>query len=177
MQIWKPYDKKWRHNDIITKNNGKMWTSAKPNKLYITRKVLMRAIQKCTFYWIWTTMSKVMGIYVKFWHFYDAHSLNMAMSRDPRSKFRKNLFLPNSAFNIRKSYKICSRKALYFRSYQPKTSRGGGGWKTPPPPVLLGLKEPSKFSSFWPKNVRFDRKQFGKLYKKWKLHLHLKRPS
>ena len=109
--------------------------------------------------------------------FYDAHSLNMAMSRDPRSKFRKNLFLPNSAFNIRKSYKICSRKALYFRSYQPKTSRGGGGgWKTPPQ-VLLGLKEPSKFSSFWPKNVRFDRKQFGKLYKKWKLHLHLKRPS
>ena len=22
MQIWKPYDRKWRHNDVITKNNG-----------------------------------------------------------------------------------------------------------------------------------------------------------
>ena len=67
-------------------------------------------------------MSKVMGIYV---NFYDALSPNMAMSRDPRSKFRKNLFFPNSAFNIRKSCKVSNGKALYFRSYQPKTSRGG----------------------------------------------------
>ena len=33
-------------------NNRKMRTSAKPNKLYIARKVLMRAIQKCNFYGI-----------------------------------------------------------------------------------------------------------------------------
>ena len=52
MQIWKPCDKKWRHN-VITKNNGKMRTSAEPSKIYIVRKVLMRAIQKCNFYWIW----------------------------------------------------------------------------------------------------------------------------
>ena len=69
MQIWKPCDKKWCHNDIITKNNEKMWTSAKTTKLYIIQKVLMRAIQKSTFYWIWVTISNVMGIYVKFWHF------------------------------------------------------------------------------------------------------------
>ena len=55
--------------------------------------------------------------------FYDTRSINMAMSRDPRSKFRKKIFFPNSAFNIGKSCKISSRKALYFRSYQPKTSR------------------------------------------------------
>ena len=66
-----------------------------------------------------------MGIYVKFWHFYDARSPNMAMSRDPKSKFRKKKFFLNSAFNIGKSCKISGRKALYFRSYQPKTSRGG----------------------------------------------------
>ena len=41
------------------------------------------------------------------------------------ANFEKKLFFPNSAFNIRKSYKISSRKAFYFRSYQPKTSRGG----------------------------------------------------
>ena len=64
--------------------------------------------------------------------FYNGRSPTMAMSRDPRSKFEKILSFPNSAFNIRKSYKISSRKALYFRSYQPKTSRGGG--KHPPPP-------------------------------------------
>ena len=38
----------------------------------------------------------------------------------------KFLFFPNSAFNIAKSYKISSRKALYFRSYQPKNLTGGG---------------------------------------------------
>ena len=53
------------------------------------------------------------------------------------ANFEKNLFFPNSAFNIGKSCKISSRKALYFRSYQPKTSRGGGSGKHPP--VLLGL--------------------------------------
>ena len=41
-----------------------------------------------------------------------------------KANFKKILFFPNSVFNIRKSYKISSRKALYFRSYQPKTSRG-----------------------------------------------------
>ena len=46
------------------------------------------------------------------------------------ANFEKILFFPNSAFNIGKSCKISSRKALYFRSYQPKTSRGGG--KHPP---------------------------------------------
>ena len=31
-------------------NNGKMRTSTEPNKMYIVRKVLMRAIQKYNFY-------------------------------------------------------------------------------------------------------------------------------
>ena len=38
MQIWRPCDKKWRHNDVITKNNEKMRTSEKPVKLYIIQK-------------------------------------------------------------------------------------------------------------------------------------------
>ena len=58
------------------------------------------------------------------------------------ANFEKFLFFPNSAFNIRKSYKISSRKALYFRSYQPKTSRRGG--KHPPPPSAFRVKA-SKF--------------------------------
>ena len=80
--------------------------------------------------------------------FYDARSSNMAMSRDPRSKFLKNLFFPNSAFNIRKSYKISSRKALYFRSYQPKTSQGRG-CKTSPHAFRVKLQRFKKmvFSS------------------------------
>ena len=66
MQIWKPYDYKWGHKNVISKNNGnnvKMRTSVEPNKTYIVRKVLIRAINV---YWIWATVSKVMSIYVKF---------------------------------------------------------------------------------------------------------------
>ena len=37
------------------------------------------------------------------------------------ANLENNFFFPNSAFNIGKSYKISSRKTLYFRSYQPKT--------------------------------------------------------
>ena len=97
-----------------------------PNVLFIEFEPLCQKL--------WAFMSNF-GI------FYDARSPNMAMSRDPRSKFfEKILFFPNSAFNIRKSYKISGRKALYFRSYQPKTSRGVEN-TPPPPPVLLGLKE------------------------------------
>ena len=44
--------------------------------------------------------------------------------------FENVLFCPNSIFNVRKSHKISSEKALYFRSYQLKTSRRGG--KHPP---------------------------------------------
>ena len=56
MHIWKPCDKKWRHNDVITKNNGK------PIKLYVIRKVFTRAVQNCKLYQIWTILSKVMDI-------------------------------------------------------------------------------------------------------------------
>ena len=75
-----------------------------------------------------------MGIYVKLWHFL----------RCPLPKYghvtrtkKQILFFPNSAFNIRKSYKISSRKAIYVTSYQPKTSRG----VETPLAVLLGLND------------------------------------
>ena len=39
----------WRYNDVINKNNGIIRTSAKPGKLYIIRKEMMRAFRKCIF--------------------------------------------------------------------------------------------------------------------------------
>ena len=47
--------------------------------------------------------------------------------------FEKFLFYPNSSFNIRKSHKIASGKALHARSYQPETVENT--------PVLLGLND------------------------------------
>ena len=74
-------------------------------------------------------MSKVIGIYVKFWHFYDACSPNMTMSRGPRRKFRKSFIFPNSAFNIRKSYKLSRRKSSLIKKLSAKNLRGGGKLK------------------------------------------------
>ena len=123
-------------NDVIMtslpKNNRKMRTSAKPDKLHIIRKVLMRAIQNVLFIKFETLCQKLLAFMSIFGIFYDARSPIMAMSRTQEANFEKKLFFPNSAFNTRKSYKISSRKALYFRSYHPQTSRVGG--KHPPPP-------------------------------------------
>ena len=78
-----------------------------------------------------------MGIFVKFCIFsMPAHQI-WSCHVTQEANFEKFLFFLNSGFNIRKSYKISGREALYFRSYQPKTSLGGGVKK--PPPVLLGL--------------------------------------
>ena len=76
-------------NDVITKKMAKFGFPRKPKKLYIIRKVFMKAIQKCTLYWIWIIVSKVMGIVVQFWLSYDARSPNMVMSRTPKCRFRK----------------------------------------------------------------------------------------
>ena len=67
-----------------------MRTSAKPNKLYINRKVLMRAIQNVLLIEFEPLCQKLWARMPNFDIFYDARSPNMAMSRDPRSKFRKN---------------------------------------------------------------------------------------
>ena len=77
-------------------------------------------------------MLKVVGIFVKFWHFFTmpAHQI-WSYHLTQEANFENFLFFPNSIFNIRKSHKISCGKALYFRSYEPKPHEGGG-WKTPP---------------------------------------------
>ena len=67
-----------------------------------------------------------MGIYVKFGIFTMPVPQIWPCNVTQEANFEKILFFPYSAFNIRKYYKISNKKALYFRSYQPKTSRGGG---------------------------------------------------
>ena len=81
-----------------------------------------------------------MGIFVKFWPFFTmpAHQI-WSCYVTQEANFENFSFCPNSTFNIRKSRKISSGKALYFRSYQPKSSRGVES-TPPPPPVSLGLK-------------------------------------
>ena len=76
MQTWKLNNNKWRHNDIITKNNGKIRTSVKPNKLYVIRKVLIRAIQN------------VLSIeFVPLWKSYGHFGQILAFLRFPLTKY------------------------------------------------------------------------------------------
>ena len=46
------------------------------------------------------------------------------MSRPQDTNFDFLKYFPDSTFNIRKSHKLSSGKAVYVRSYEPKTSQG-----------------------------------------------------
>ena len=73
-------------------------------------------------------MSNVMGLFCQILAFFaiSAHQIwSCHLTLDANFEFF--LFCPNSTFNIRKSHKIFSGKALYFRSYQQKPQEGGGG--------------------------------------------------
>ena len=84
-------------------------------------------------------MSKVMGILSNVGLFHQIWSCHVTQE----ANFENFLFCPNSTFNIRKVTKFLVEK-LYFRSYQAKTSRGGGVENTlPRHPVPLGLNKQS----------------------------------
>ena len=85
-------------------------------------------------------MSKVVSIFVKFWHFfYDARSPNMVMSRDPRSKFSKNFYFVLILHLI--SGKVTKFLVEKLSTSEVISQKPYGGWKTPPPPVLSGLNQ------------------------------------
>ena len=71
-------------------HNGKMRTSAEPNKIYILQKVLMRAIEKCNFL---LNLSHCVKSYGHLHQINHDHSPNMAMSLDHGFKFGKFLSL------------------------------------------------------------------------------------
>ena len=82
-----------------------------------------------------------MGIYVKFWHFFTMPAPQIWPCHvTQEANFEKNLFFPNSAFNIRKSYKFLVEKPSTSDVISQKPyGGGGGGGGVETPPVLLGL--------------------------------------
>ena len=77
-----------------------------------------------------------MDIFVKFWHYFmmPAHQI-WSCHVTQEANFENFLFFPNSAFNIRKSYKISGRKLSTSEDIRPKTSRG---MENRIPTVILG---------------------------------------
>ena len=104
-----------------------MWTLAEPNKIYIVRKVLMRAITNAIFIEL-ETLLKDMGIYVNFTKtIHQIFSCHMT----PASTFEKFYLLPDSVLNFRKSYQIYGKFAQEQKSYKQKTNWGEGGNTSP----------------------------------------------
>ena len=83
----------------------------------------MRAIQNALLNEFESLCQKLLALLSNIGIFYHACSPNIVISRDQEANFPFFLFCLNSTFNIRKSHQISGGKALYFRSYQPKTSR------------------------------------------------------
>ena len=79
-------------------------------------------------------MSKVIGIYVKF--YYD-RSPNMVMTRDPGCKIRKFYCSPNSILNFRKRYQIWGKLAQEQKSYRQEAKLRV---ENTPPPMLIMVK-------------------------------------
>ena len=101
-------------------------------------------------YFLLSHCVKSYGNFVKFWLFYDACSPNMIMSRDPRSKFLRFLFCPDSTFNVLgKVTKFLVEKLSTSKlSTKNLTGGGEGGWKTlPRVPSGLRFLTPSNFQS------------------------------
>ena len=142
MLIWKLKNNKWRHNDVITKNNGKIRNSAKPNNIIYHSKGIDKSYPKMYVYFSLNLSHcvKSYGYFCQIWSCHmtqDADFEIWSCHMTQYADFENFLICPNSIFSIRKSHKISGEKALYFRSYQPKTSRGRGVENTPSP-VPLG---------------------------------------
>ena len=79
------------------------------------------------------------GHLCQIWLFYDARSPNMAMSHDPRSKFRKKIyFFLILHLILGKAAKFVVEKLSTSEVTSQKPQRGGV--ENTPSPVLLGLK-------------------------------------
>ena len=108
MLIWKPNDK----NDVINKTMAKFGHPGNQTN-YLSFERFDKSYPKCTFYWIWAIVSKVMGIYVKFWFVLPCTLIKYDMSCDLSCKFEKSLLWRNSAFNFMESHKISGGRVLY----------------------------------------------------------------
>ena len=120
-------------NDVIMmslpktmEDNGKMRTSAEPNKIYIVGKVLMSAIKNVFFI-------EFEPLYQKLWAFFNfAKTIHQIWSCHVTLALNSENFYfpPNSVLNFRKSYQIWGKLAQEQKSYRQNTN---WGWKTPPP--------------------------------------------
>ena len=122
---------------MITKNSGKQWGNAdlrETKQLIYHSKGIDESYPKMYLLFNLSHYVKSCGHFCQILaFFYDARSPDMVMSRDPRSKFQKFLFCPNSAFNIRKVTKFLVEKFSTSEVISQKTPQGVENTPSPPP--------------------------------------------
>ena len=94
--------------------------------------ILTRAIKNVVLIEFEPLCEKLLAFLSNFGHFRMPTHQIWSYHVTQEANFEIFLFCPNSTFNIMKSHKICSGKALYFKSYQSKASR----WTVKHPPPL-----------------------------------------
>ena len=123
-------------NDVIMtslpKTMTKIRTSATPDKLYIIRKDNKSYSKMCCLLNL-SRCVKSYGHFCQILAFYDAHSLNMVMSRGPRCSFQKFFYFVLILYLIfEKVTKFLVEKLSTSEVISQKPH-----WKHPPPPPPL----------------------------------------
>ena len=98
-----------------------MRTSSEPNKIYIVRKVLMRAIQKCTFIEFEPMCQRLRAFMSRFTMTnHQIWSCHVTLATDLENFY----FSPNSTLNFRKIYQIWGKLAKEQKVTGKKTKLG-----------------------------------------------------
>ena len=149
MLIWKPGNKKWHHDGVITKTMAKFGPPRNQTVYISYHSKGIDDSQKCSFYWIWRTVSNVMGILVKIWLFSRCplpQYAHVTWPKMPHCVKRYGHFGQNLALFTMSTPPICSChvaqdanfETFYFVLILDLTlSYLGGGGKIRPPPVFL----------------------------------------
>ena len=132
MQIWKLSNNKWRHNDFITKSWMAKLEPSRNQTNYISFEKYWWELSKTVLFIEFEPLcQKLWAFLTNFGIFTMSTHQIWSCHVTEEASFEIFLFCPNSTFNIRKSHKISSGKAIYFKSYQAKISPRE--WKAPPP--------------------------------------------
>ena len=132
MQIWKPCDKKWRHNDIITKNNRKQW---KNTDLYETKQIIYHSKGNDESYPKMYFLLNLWALLSNFWHFLQCLLTKYGRVTWPKKEISKNFYV----FLI---LHLILGKVTKFIAEKPSTSevisqKPHWGWKTPPSAFMV----------------------------------------
>ena len=137
MQIWKPCDKKWRHNDIITKNNGKIVDLRETKQIIYNSKGIDKTYPKLYFLLNLSHYVKSYRHLCQILAFFTMPALQIWPCHvTQEASLKKKIFFLILHLILGNAAKFLAEK-LFTSEVISQKPHGGGKH----PPVLLGLKK------------------------------------